>query len=368
MNRGKSRQVISTKQLFAILVAGVMGNGLVSIARPLTKTAFQDGWISIFLAGLISLVGINIILSLMKRFPQKNFIEISEHVLGKYLGKIPGLIIFSYYLVFATETIRFLADLSSTWLLPKTPIEIIMLSILSLLYYLTRNGIKVMGRFHQLILWLFTFILPIFFVPFFIHGSILNILPVGGGGLVPIVKTVVTGFAAYIGFESLLLLYPYVREDASHKEIVKISNFAVIIVLLLKTFIVFSNIAVFGHLELQFFLAPMLEYFKLIVFPVIERVEFFLFYFWLFIIFSSIVLAYFMATLSIEQLLKIKGYKNIGLFLAFPVYYLTKIPQNVAEVENYFYRWVVIYGNLLIWSTVLIVFGIALFRRRRQAG
>ncbi len=368
MNRGESRQVLSTKQLFAVLVAGVMGNGLISIAKPLTKTAYQDGWISIFLAGLVSLMVVNIILFLMKRFPQKSFIEISEQVLGKYLGKIPGLIIFAYFLIFASETVRFLVDLGSTWLLPKTPIEIMMISTLALLYYLTRNGIKVFGRFQQIILWLFILILPIFFVPFFTHGTILNVMPVGGGGMFPILKTAVTGYVAYFGFESLLILYPFVRKEASHKEIVKISNFAVITVVLFKTFVVFGIISVFGHIEIQFFLTPMLEYFKMIVFPVIERVEFFLFYFWLFILFSAIALSYCTASLSIEQLLKINGYKNTGLFLAFPVYYLAKLPQNVAEAGYSFYYLIGRYGTLVVWLTVLIVFIIAFIRQGRELG
>ncbi|AZR74135.1 hypothetical protein BBF96_12435 [Anoxybacter fermentans] len=363
MNRGKSRKVLSTKQLFAILVVGVGGTGLIDLTRFVTEIALQDGWISTLLGGLLSFITVNIILFLMKYFPDKTFIQISELVLGKYLGKIPGLMIFFFYLAYSSIAIRTLADLGSVWFLPKTPIEIIMISTLGLLYYLTRNGIKVLGRFHQTILWIVVPVLPLFLVPFILYRDDLLLMPVGGAGLKLILKAVLPGYYAYLGFESLLFLYPYVREDTSHKEIVKISNFAVLIIVLLKTFVVFSNIAVFGHIEIGFFLYPLLQYFKMLTFPVIERVEFFLMYFLIFIIFSSIALFYYMANLSIEQILKIEGYKNTGLFLAIPIYFLTIVPQNAGEVFKYVELMGYI-GNSVIWSAIAIVFGVAIIRRK----
>lgn len=366
MNRGKSRQVLSTKQLFAILISGILGHGLVSFARTTVLVAAHDAWVSIILAGLVALLGVNVILFLMKNFSNQTFIEISEMVLGKYLGKIPGIMLFTYYIILASMSLRVMADLVSSWLLPETPIEIIMLSVLGILYYLTRNGIKVLGRFNEVILWILIPVIPLILVPFFQHSKMINVLPLMDGGLMRVLEAALPSMYAFLGFESLLILYPFVRKDASHMEVVKTVNFAVIIVILFKTFVVFSNIATFGAIEMEFLLYPMLEYFKLTVFPVIERVEFLLIFYWLFVFFGAIALNFSMTNLSIEQTLKIQGYKNTGLFLVIPLYYLTRVPQNAAEVFS-FISLLGTWGPVWIFASIFLVFLVALICGRRKS-
>ena len=357
----KGRNLISTKQLFAILVIVMGGTGLIGLTGLVTDGVQQDAWISTLLSGILAFVGMNLILFLLKHFPNDDFIGISEKVLGKYLGRIPGIILFLFYLVFTALALRTLVDLSAVWYLPKTPIEITLITTLGLLFYLTRNGVKVMGRFQQIILWVLVPIIPLFMVPFLVHKDLLMVMPVGGSGLVPILRGIFPAFYAFFGFETIFILYPYVRNDADHKEIVKTANLAIVLVIIFKVFVVFSNIATFGHKEITFFLYPLLQYFKLLSFPVIERLEFFLMYFLVFMIFSSISVTFYMSNLSIEKVLKIEGYKNTGLFLAIPVYYLTIYAQNVGQYLG-LVNTVTLYGYILLLASFLLVFGVAIIR------
>lgn len=363
MNREKRRQILSTKQLFAILFAGILGHGMVSFARATILLSAQDAWISMLLSGLFALIGINVILFLMKNCSKQTFIEVSETVLGKYLGKIPGVMLFIYYILLTSLSLRTMADLTSAWLLPKTPIEIIMLSVLGILYYLTRYEIKVLGRINETLLWIFIPVIPLIFAPFFHQGKMINIFPLLNQGLMPVLKAALPSLYAFFGFESLLILYPFVREDASHMEIVKSANFAVILTILIKTFFVFSNIAAFGVIEMEFFLYPLLEYFKLITVPVIERVEFLLIFYWFFIFFGVIALQFYMTNLSIKQTLKIQRSKNTGLLLIIPLYYLTRVPQNIAEVFSII-SLVGIWGAVWISAVIFLLFLVVLIRGR----
>ncbi len=356
MVRGK--QIISTKQLFAILFLGLMNHGYVSISRWITEVAHQDAWISTFLGGFIAFVLLNIILLLMKRFPDKTFIQISDEVLGKYLGKIPGIIFLIFLLFFTALSLYLLVSLVSAWLLPKTPIDVIIISILLLQIYLTREGIKVLGRFQEMIMVIVLLGMPITFLPYFIYQNHTLLMPIGGTGVVTILKGALPAFYTFFTFFSLLILYPYVRKDASHKEIVKASNMSILVVTILKTFYVFGSIAVFGEKEIQFFLYPLLEYVKLLVFPVIERVEFMMIFLWLFMMFSGTVTTFYMANLTAEQVINVEGYKNTGLIIAIPIYFLTRLSQNIAESLSLF-RLEGAVLSIVLLATIAFVFGLS---------
>lgn len=365
MSREQSRQFLSKLQLFAVLFTLIIGRGILLIPILVTRHAEQDGWISILLAGLLSLILVNISLYAMKFFEDKTFIEISEMALGKYFGKIPGVLLVVYYVIFAALATRFIIDLASSWLLPQTPIEILMIILIGLCYYLCRNGIKVYGRFCQTLLWITFPAIPLILLPFLLQANVVKFLPVGGSGIHNILISALPGIYGFLGFESVVLLYPYVRKQISHKEIVTTCNVALLAVLFLKVYLVAGCIGIFGYREIQYFMYPVLEYFKILEFPVIERVEFVLIYFWLFIFFGAIVGLFRLATLGAGRLLKMEGYKNMALLLAIPVYFIAKMPQNVAMEIYYmdqFGRYSL--GGLLIILTV--VFGLALIRRRRH--
>lgn len=367
MNREKSREIISTKQLFAILFTLLVGRGLIVLPTLVAKRAQQDGWISIMISGVLSWVLMNLLLFVMQYFEGKTFIEISEFALGKYLGKLPSMLLLFYYLVFAALTIRVVVDLTDTWLLPRTPIEILIISILGLCYYLCRNGLKILGRFDQALLWVVLPIFPLFILPFVQHRNMLMFLPMGGAGFANILQASLPSFYAFLGFECIILLYPYARKNASHRDIVKTCNIAMSLVVIFKVFVVVACIAVYGHIELQYFIYPVLEYFKLITFPVIERVEFVMVYFWLFIFFGSIVGLFKLVTVGIERLFRVNGYKNISLILTLPAYYITRIPQNVPEVFEVIESFST-YSFIGVVALLTFVFTIALIRRRRNQG
>lgn len=366
MNREQSREVISTKQLFAIMMTLLVGHGFTILPTLVTRQAKHDGWISTIIAGIVSIVLMNIMLYAMKFFEGKTFIRICEVAFGKYLGKLPVIIFTVYYVIFSALGIRLLVDLIDAWLLPITPIEVLTIFILAICYYLCRNGVKILGRLSETLIWV---VFPTFlflFIPFFIYRNILLLLPVGGVGLTKILSSSLPGFYAFLGFESILLLYPYARETATHKEIVRSCNNAMALVIVLKTFIVVSSIAVFGDREIQFFMYPVLEYFKLITFPVIERVEFVQIYFMMFIFLGSIFSLYKLTTIGIGQLTNVINYKNIALFLAIPIYYLSKVPPNVAEVFKMINLFST-FGFVGIQVLVFLVLSIAFIRRGRQS-
>lgn len=362
--RNKSDSLFN-KQLFAIMFIDIMGTGLIGLPSLMVRQAGQDGWISLLVAGVISLVTLNAILFFMKQYPDMTIVEISEKILGKYLGKIPGIILFIFFMFFAATAVRTLLDLVSTSLLPTTPIHILAIMLLFLFFYGIRNGMKVVGRFSELMI---MFVLPIFvlfFVPPILHRNILYILPVGGAGLGSIAKASLPGLYAFTGFECLFLLYPYVRQNAAHKDIVKSANACLLLSILLKTVVVMGSILVFGAPELKHFVYALVEYFKVLTFPIVERVEFLLVYFWIFMFFGASLVLLYLATLTLEKTVKkIEGYKNTSFFLAIIIYFIFLYPKNIATFLNFYVYNFGLLGLVIFWLLLISLSAVGFIRRK----
>ena len=366
MNNNSIKMDLLPTQLFALLFLIIMGTGLIALPGTVVGISGQDGWISLLLSGGVALVTLNVLLFFLKFFPDKTFVEISEMFLGKYLGKLPPLMIFVFYMAFTAVAIRTMVDLVSTWLLPNTPIEVLTISLLILCCYGIRNGLKVVGRFSEVTAWLILPIFLLFFVPPIYHNNVMAIFPIGGSGLTRIVQATIPAFYAFTGYESILLLYPYIRKKAEHKRIVLICNGSLLLAIFLKFVVIFGSILTFGAPEVKYFIYPLLEYFKLINFPIIERVEFALVYFWIFIFFGAILVLFYLATTTLEQSFKFQGYKNTSILLSIPMYYIFRFPQNVAEIANKTFTQVGILGLVLSWLILISFTILALIRGRRS--
>lgn len=364
MQRRSKADSLFKKQLFAMMFVDIMGTGLIGLPSLMVRQSGQDGWISLLIAGGISLVTLNAILFFMKRYPDMSIVEISEKLLGKYLGKLPGILLFVYFLFFTAIAIRTMLDLVTTSLLPTTPIDILAFILFFLCVYGIRNGMKVVGRFTEVMILLVLPIFILFIVPPFLHRNMLNILPVGGSGLGSIARASIPGLYAFTGFECLFLLYPYARKNADHKDIVKVSNACLLVSIILKTIVVMGSILVFGAPELKHFVYALVEYFKVLTFPIVERVEFLLVYFWIFMFFGATLVLWYLATLTLEKTIKLENYKNTSLFLVVPLYFLFLYPKNISTFLNiYVYNFGAV-GIGIVWF-LLIGLSIVGFIRRK---
>lgn len=128
-----------------------MGGTFLPVASVVTGSGGRDGWM-IVLPGLT--VGIPyglMVFSLRERYPCKNLLQISEIVVGKWIGKIIGFIYILITGYFGGLLLAEVGDIFERSILPLTPRWVFCIGGLLLVIYLVGTGIEVFARFSEVV-------------------------------------------------------------------------------------------------------------------------------------------------------------------------------------------------------------------------
>lgn len=329
-----SKNSITSAQLSSLLIGSMIGIGILSLPREVTKESYQDGWISVFLGGIYPILVIWLINILMKKFKEKTIIDINKIILGKFIGNIVNIFILIQLLTLLILVARILAELIQNYVLTNMPLGINLLIILCTIIYPSTLGLKAIGRTSQFIQ---CFLMPAMVLLVYIlkDGEFINIMPIGDSGILKILEGIKTTAMAYLGFDVLLIFYPYV----TNKDKILYKNFmGVFITILIYTLVVFISIVYMGVDLPQKQVWPLSIAPASIEIPVVETIQPFFFMFWIMVIFNNLSIRYFAIFQSLNILFKVKTYKIIlHLVLVSIIYYVSfKFIKNIPQREEMF--------------------------------
>ncbi|AOT71588.1 GerAB/ArcD/ProY family transporter [Geosporobacter ferrireducens] len=320
---------ITAIQSFIILISIMIGTGVLGLSKAVAEVSRQDAWISVLLNGIFIGFVMMIIIYTVSRFPKYNFFQYTSHLLGKLLGY---LITFSFviYAILVTATvIRFLSEMISTWLLQSSPLFVINLIIVATVVYMVKNGITVLARYNEVIIFML--------IPFALlilvglpEASFVNLRPVGGTGITTIIKGATPSFFSFAGYEVLLVYYPYISNK--QQPIMRNSVVAVLFVTLFYTASVAAQIALYGPQEIKHVLYPSINYLTSVDFPVFERVEIFFTIFWVFTVLGTIGIQYLAGCILLQNVFSNKKTSFFAYILSPIVYVITLYPQSTRDV------------------------------------
>ena len=323
---------ISAQQSFIMLINMIIGTGVLGLSRSVAEVSKQDAWISVLLNGIF-LSGVMVIMVFtISKFPQYNFVQYTSYLLSKPLGY---LISFAYviYALFATGiTIAYLCEMTATWLLSETPNYIIRFIIVITIVYMTRNGLTAMARFAQATVFI---LIPLGLLMFIglPEAHFINLKPIGGSGILNILKGTLPSFYAFAGYESLLVYYPYISNK--EESVIKKSVWALIIVTLFYTTNVLTQIALYGGEEITTVLYPAINYLTSVNFPVVERSEIFFTIFWTFTVLCTSGIQYLVSSVLLQNIFKIKRTSIFTYALAPVIFFISIYPRNTATVVEF---------------------------------
>lgn len=117
-----------------------------SVIMGISSSANQDGWISIILATICIIPVFLMHARIIKLFPEKNYFEIIETVLGKKIGKIITALMLWYSVHLAALVLCNFGEFIQVFDMPETPkLSITILMILTTVY-LARSGMRSIGK------------------------------------------------------------------------------------------------------------------------------------------------------------------------------------------------------------------------------
>lgn len=362
----QEKGIISTNQFVWILFVIITSMTSIQVPGLLIMIAGRDAWLSIiggwFLDMLLAIVygymGI--------RFAGQNFVQYSITILGKYIGRIVGILFPLFFLLVSAVLIQGLSQLINTVFLPKTPLNIIIISAFLIIGYGARKGIEVIVRVAELLgpVYLFSIIILIFLL---IPVSDINHLkPQFDKGIYPFL----VGSPFMLTFYGICIMMAMLIPLCNKPENGFIAKFySVSLGAFFAGAVVVFSVAVFGFEQIKFSYAPGLMLTRMInVADFIERFE----VLWMMIVIGGGILAsanlIWASSSGIAQIAGIKDYKPLvyPIILISLILSITSFKNNIEQLDFVHYVFPVIAAFIEAGLEIFLLIMALILKRRTQ--
>ncbi|WP_413301904.1 GerAB/ArcD/ProY family transporter [Bacillus sp. 1P10SD] len=314
------KESISSFQMFFFIILATIGEGILSFPNLVYKDARQASWISILITGSIALFLVLTYVYLHRRFPRKTIYEICLVMFGKWLGRfiIVGYLI--YFFLICMNINRLYMETISSWILTSTPLSVILLLIFMLGMYLGKENLRIITRFFQLSFWIIIFLMfmNLGSLPY-LHWKYL--FPINEVSFPNILKGSRSSIPSFLGFDSLLIILPFVKGTIKSK--VKFAILSIVFITFTYIYVVLTCILFFSSKELILIPQPILYLFKSItIFGVIERLDLIIVSLWIVMMMTSYVSYIYLTNIGFCTLFHLKKRTIPTIILTVLVYFL----------------------------------------------
>lgn len=360
---------ISTHQFFILGSAVALGTTFFPVSSVTTLTAGRDGWMSVIPGFLVGIPFGLILISLARKYPNKNLFEISEIVLGKGLGKVFGILTILVGAYFGGLLMGQGADMFSRSILPEIPRWVFLLIGFFFIYIMVHVGIEVFARFSEIVfpIIVFTLILnALLAYPRFERGELLPLFENG-------FKPVFLGTLQIVPWplEYILFLTGFISFLPRGKQEIKLMRSQIWRILLLSGFldmiITLVEIWVFGSTEVARMTYGLLALGKMIeVSRTIAGVESIFMIVWCGSVIIKVCAYQFIVFWGIQSVIKLK--KRTSLIISSVM--ITSVPLMFIRGSNLVVEITLADRYLILPFTagwVLLIWGVNTWKQRKKA-
>jgi len=322
---------ISSYQLFIAVIFLNISTAIFFLPGEPVTIIYQNAWVAIIVATVLEvLLGIFPLAYLAMKFPKQTIIQYSPKIMGKFGGKLIGLLLIFWFFQLHCWTIREFGEVSDIFL-PDTPI-IAFIGILSLLTaFAALKGIEVIARCGEFIFPIGMFFLLLIGFLSLNSMNLSNIRPFLNVNVLQIIKATISPLdwlSTAIGFG---VLASFIREPQKLKQVGIIAISISGTVLLVFTIVV---LLVFGSDLLPLFTIPLLSLSQYIE---VQGTEALILTVWFSWILMRTALWSYITVVSISQIFNLSGYKFLILVeIVLATAYSINQYQNFMELSYFF--------------------------------
>lgn len=330
----KIESKISVRQFFIIFVIGVAALVIRIVPKYSAYFADQNTWISSLAALIPMFILLYVLYCIMRKGKDKSLEESCQRILGKVGTKIVMIAYLIMSIIFLTFRIRYFAEKCMASIFTSVQIEFFIISLLFVVYLITRNNIQGFARFSEFI-WipLLMFILIIFFitVP---EIKLANIYPTTIYDIDNIFMGVLPITGIFVYLPCMLFLGEHVKDK---ENFLKTGIKYVTVAALIGVIITFTTVGVFGSELSQAFTQPYFVALKNIeLFTALERIEALAITFWIVTDIVLIITLVYVITELFTKIFNIKSRKNMITPVLFLEYILSMfVVSSIFELEDY---------------------------------
>lgn len=292
---------ISPFLVFFLIHTMQSGVGSLSFPRIIAKSAGYDAWISVLFTGICIHFLIWMIYHILES-GGGDLVSVHTLILGKAAGKIICSFFVLYFCLLALTVLRNYIEIVQIWMFPHLRTFLFSLAFLILVIYIINGGIRAMTGIA-----FFSIVLPTYILLLFLftirYADFTNLLPIFDHSIKELLKSSHDMSLSVLGFETLLLFYPYIKNPKESKKWAHLAILYTTFIFIYQSVITF---AYFSEEQLQKNIWPTLTMWKIIKIPFVERFEYIGVANWFLVVLPNACIALWCASRLIKRLYSLK--------------------------------------------------------------
>jgi spore germination protein len=289
---------ITTSEFSQIIIASILGVGILYIPNGLIKYAKQDAWIACIIGAVYPFYMIIIAKYMCSKHPEENILMLSKRYFGTIIGNLFNIIYVSYFIFVLSSEVNGFKNAFYTYVTYFiSDLKIILVTLLAT-GYLVYKGLKPLARVNEIIFYA-TIILIVLPSGALINGSIYNIKPIFDTSIIGLLKASKETAFFYAGIETIFLFYPFLNKK---DKMFKYGAISIIFIVIVYVWTVFLTIFYLGIDISPKYLWPVVTLTDAINIPIINSFRYIFLSLWSLIIFKCIAVFYYSACFGINQI------------------------------------------------------------------
>jgi spore germination protein (amino acid permease) len=295
----KESILINSFLLFFIIHSAQTGVGLVGLPRIVYLEVKHDGWIAVFLAGVITAVVLWFMIMMLKQYDSADLYGIHMDVFGKWVGSFLSIIYMIYLTASYFVIIMNYIEIVQVWIFPNLPSWELAFVLILLSVYAVFGGIRILAGVAFLSVVGTAWLALILFVPIR-YVDTTHVFPIMNTDMLNLFKGIKSTTLSMMGLELILFIFPFVKEK---KKVMLFAQLGNLYTTLLFTIVTLVAIMFFASDSLEKIIWPVLSMFKIVRLPNLERFEFIAVSFWMLIILPNMCLYLWAASKGFSRVL-----------------------------------------------------------------
>src|SRR5690606_30409965 len=284
--------------------------------------------------------------------------EIHDHIFGRFVGSIFNLLIVIYYIaVHYSITISYV-ELSLTWGYEGVYEWVGILALLMITIYAVSGGFRVVAGVCFLSFLMTIWLLFVVYQPLQ-SINLTRISPIMMTSPSEIMRGIFKSSYTMLGFETLLFIFPFIKEKNKLQLFSQIAVWFTTILVLIATVV---SILFFSAKELEKNIWPVVSMISTVRFPFIERFEFVAIPLWILVIFPNLCITLYISSKGIKQIFHIE--QKYGILLISIVIFICSFFITKRVDINYLFDQIGKTGFFLWFIYPIFLYGITVIRSK----
>ncbi|KFM98518.1 spore gernimation protein GerB [Bacillus clarus] len=310
MTEQNKTNTVSPYFTFLLLHALQIGVGVLGYQRVIIKNAGYDAWISLIVAGIATHIVLFCMLKMLEK--DNDLMNIHTTCFGKWLGSFFSVCFTVYLLLFCLTVLRTYIEVIQVWVFPTIKVWKLTLLFLLVTYYVIKGGFRSVTGICFL-----GILLPIFVLFFLVfpmkYAHFRNILPILTHSPVEIINSTKASALEFLGFEAILIFYPFLEKGKSLK---KWAHGGIAFTTILYVILAIVSFMYYSEGLLSHTIWPTLTMLKIIKIPFIQRFEYIILFIWFLIILPNLCLTIWSSCRTIKRSFHIPFKITLPFFIA----------------------------------------------------